>query len=77
MRFQSNTGSGKNIEAIVVDLSQVQYIDEIGVETLKEVKKEYEKENVRLMLTHCNGKLIRPSAEFHPSMSWRGMTSMR
>ena len=54
-QFQSSL-SGKHVEAIVVDLSQVQYIDEVGVETIKEVKKEYEKENVKLMLTHCNGK---------------------
>ena len=42
---------------IILDCSSIQFIDEMGVKTLKEIIKEYKKENIKLLLTNCNGKL--------------------
>lgn len=45
----------KYYETVVLDFGLVQFIDEIGVKCLKQILTEYNNENVRLLLTNCNG----------------------
>ena len=45
----------KKYDAIILDCSLIQFIDESGVKCLKEVIDKYSKENVKFLLTYCNG----------------------
>ena len=49
--------SVKYYKVIVLDCTQVQFIDETTVKTLKEVINEYKKEKVKFFMTNCNGNL--------------------
>ena len=44
-----------DIKSIIIDFSLVQFVDESGVKCLNEILKEYEKENVKILLTNING----------------------
>ncbi len=46
----------KHFEAIVLDFTRCNFIDESGAKCLKEIVDKYAKENVKLVLSNCNGK---------------------
>jgi anti-anti-sigma regulatory factor len=46
----------KKYKVLIVDCVSVQFIDEAGFKCLKEMINEYEKENIKFLLTNCNGK---------------------
>jgi anti-anti-sigma regulatory factor len=48
----------KKYKIVIVDCVSVQFIDEAGFKCLKEIINEYEKENVKFLLTNCNGNNI-------------------
>lgn len=45
------------VEAIIIDMTSVQFVDEAGCNCIKQVVKEYASENVKILLANCNGKL--------------------
>ena len=47
----------KYYKVIVLDCTQVQFVDESAVKTLKEIINEYKKENVKFYMTNCSGKI--------------------
>lgn len=48
----------KYYKVIILDCTLIQFIDESGVKCLREVIKEYNKEDVKFLLANCNGKFI-------------------
>ena len=53
--MQPQGKSASKYNAIILDCSRIQFIDECGVQCLKEVIDKYRKENVKFLLTNCNG----------------------
>ena len=41
---------------IILDCTSCTYIDESGVKCLREIIDKYKKENVKFLMTNCNGK---------------------
>jgi hypothetical protein len=46
----------KFFSGIVLDFTRCNFIDESGAKCLKEIVDKYAKENVKLVLSNCNGK---------------------
>ena len=54
-----DTNFGKNFfSGIVLDCTRCNFIDESGAKCLKEIVDKYAKENVKLVLSNCNGKKL-------------------
>ena len=45
----------RQFRAIILDFTRCNFIDESGAKCLKEIVDKYAKENVKLLLTNCNG----------------------
>ena len=52
----NNNEDQKLYKVIVLDCTLIQFIDESGLKCLREVIKEYNKEDVKFLLANCNGK---------------------
>lgn len=50
-------GRSKQVTFIILDCTNIQYIDEAGFNSLKSSINEYEAIGVRIFLTNCHGKL--------------------
>ncbi|KAL8219292.1 UNVERIFIED_CONTAM: hypothetical protein K2H54_017921 [Gekko kuhli] len=48
---------GINIHSIILDFSPVNFVDSVGVKTLKSIIKEYEDIGISVYITGCNGLL--------------------
>ncbi len=48
----------KSVDTIILDMMSVQFVDEAGCKCLRDVVKEYSKENVDILFAHCNGKTL-------------------
>jgi hypothetical protein len=48
----------RQFRAIILDCTRCNFIDESGAKCLKEIVDTYAKENVRLLLTNCNGNVL-------------------
>ncbi|CAF0714401.1 unnamed protein product [Brachionus calyciflorus] len=49
----------KKFDAIVLNFTDVQFVDEAGCKCLQQVIKEYENENVKVLLACCNEKVVK------------------
>lgn len=49
-------GRSKQVTFIILDCTNIQYIDEAGFNSLKSSINEYEAIGVRIFLTNCHGK---------------------
>ena len=45
----------KSFKAIILDCARCNFIDESGAKCLKEIVNKYDKENVKVFLSNCNG----------------------
>jgi hypothetical protein len=54
--MMNTLNSNSNAQMIILDLAQCNFIDESGAKCLKEIVDTYARENVKLLLTNCNGK---------------------
>ena len=52
---EGNHENEKKYKILILDFVSVQFIDEAGFKSLKEIISEYERANVKLLLTNCNG----------------------
>ncbi|XP_060100679.1 prestin isoform X1 [Heteronotia binoei] len=50
--------SGINIHSIILDFSPVNFVDSVGVKTLKSIIKEYEDVGVSMYIAGCNGSVM-------------------
>ncbi|XP_054845112.1 prestin [Eublepharis macularius] len=49
---------GVNVHSIILDLSPVNFVDSVGVKTLKSIIKEYEDIGISVYLAGCNGSVM-------------------
>lgn len=55
---ETNAKLVKHFRVIVLDCTRCNFIDESGAKCLKEIVDKYAKENVKLVLSNCNGKKL-------------------
>ncbi|RNA41759.1 solute carrier family 26 member 6-like, partial [Brachionus plicatilis] len=48
--------NSKKFETIIINFTNVQFVDEAGCKCLKEIIKDYESDNIQILFACCNGK---------------------
>ena len=48
----------KEFKVIILDFESVQFVDEAAVKCLEKILNEYDKQNVQVLFTNCNGNWI-------------------
>lgn len=52
---ENDSLNNKKFETIIINFSNVQFVDEAGCKCLKEIIKDYESDKIQIIFACCNG----------------------